>query len=409
MKTILYFNDCYIDTLSELRKLFKGNINDDLKRELLGSFRDGVIGKWLNEGDEECLKILELLKGIDVSLPNQMLLGKLKQVFINESIPSDSSALKLKFEDHCQIEKILYCKLDSKGNLLGTPEEIKNIEFKGDKVLSFRLFFRIKVTNPENDFFNLRLKVLGKKIVQFEEALQFSINTHKNEVKDFSIKVDLNEFRPNIRNIILFCDDNVIWRSIITGAHSVKLKFDSKENPFAYVEGSGDIKSFYIMKYVVVNNDMKPRTGLSYRDVNNYIEYLKRFYNLTLRLPTLIEWQYAAIGGVQNVQTMFAGGNDVDKVAWYNCNSSSQIHEVGKKAPNAIGLYDMSGNVWEMAKPVIGMSPFICGGAYNCTAIKCSVNSYTCLFAQDESRDDVGFRLVCDVDVMDNLDDVYFD
>ena len=65
------------------------------------------------------------------------------------------------------------------------------------------------------------------------------------------------------------------------------------------------------------------------------------------RIPTEAEWEYAARGGMQSEGYKFAGGNDVSAVAWYSDNSSSSTHAVGGKAPNELGLFDMSGNVSE--------------------------------------------------------------
>jgi len=69
------------------------------------------------------------------------------------------------------------------------------------------------------------------------------------------------------------------------------------------------------------------------------------------RLPTEAQWEYAAKGGDPGaagwVGYTYSGSDAIDDVAWYNMNSENKTHEVRKKAPNRLGLYDMSGNVWE--------------------------------------------------------------
>jgi len=65
------------------------------------------------------------------------------------------------------------------------------------------------------------------------------------------------------------------------------------------------------------------------------------------RLPTEAEWEYAARGGNKSKGYQYAGSSTVGDVAWYNDNSGGKTQKVGKKAPNELGIYDMSGNVWE--------------------------------------------------------------
>ena len=65
------------------------------------------------------------------------------------------------------------------------------------------------------------------------------------------------------------------------------------------------------------------------------------------RLPTEAEWEYAARGGHKSQGYEYAGSNNVDDVGWYEGNSGGQTHPVGQKRPNELGLYDMSGNMWE--------------------------------------------------------------
>ncbi len=85
----------------------------------------------------------------------------------------------------------------------------------------------------------------------------------------------------------------------------------------------------------------------NWTNCDNFITKLNELSGLSFRFPTGPEWEFAARGGNKSKGYTYSGSNTIDDVAWYYYNSSNDIHLVGQKLPNELGLYDMSGNVSE--------------------------------------------------------------
>ncbi len=93
--------------------------------------------------------------------------------------------------------------------------------------------------------------------------------------------------------------------------------------------------------------DNLPVEKVSWDDCQTFITKLNTLTGKNFRLPTEAEWEFAARGGNKSQGYKYAGSDNIDDVAWYDSNSGSTTHAVGTKQPNELGLYDMSGNVWE--------------------------------------------------------------
>jgi formylglycine-generating enzyme required for sulfatase activity len=95
------------------------------------------------------------------------------------------------------------------------------------------------------------------------------------------------------------------------------------------------------------NKEEHPVIFVSHSDVEAFIAWLISITNKNYRLPTEAEWEYAAKGGVHNSKFKFSGSDLIDEVAWYLDDANYETHRVGTKNPNQLGIYDMTGNVWE--------------------------------------------------------------
>jgi len=147
---------------------------------------------------------------------------------------------------------------------------------------------------------------------------------------------------------------------------------------------------------------------VTYFDVLDFIDELNKKTGMQFRLPTEAEWEYAANGGERGKRTRYAGSYKIDEVAWYERNSGNRTHPVGQKLPNELGVFDMSGNVYEWTEdwfkrykskdllnpqgPEKGKTKVIRGGCWHDDREGCRVQCRVEM-SPDDRNGCLGFRL----------------
>ncbi len=148
-----------------------------------------------------------------------------------------------------------------------------------------------------------------------------------------------------------------------------------------------------------------PVEEVSWYNCQEFLEKLNTMPDIkasgrTYRLPTAEEWEFACRANATNDYCRLANGTEITKetlgkVAWYNGNSFNKPHPIGKKKPNAFGIYDMHGNVWEWTASANDNNRINCGGSWCFSAVLCAA-SHRLGDSPDYRDNNIGLRLACD-------------
>lgn len=367
-------------------------------RENFNSFRDEFIDGGLNIADitENEKKKLDLLTDLSYLFPNISL-----SILIKDILGCDEV-----------LEHFF-------------PDKEQNDDFQNEKndffvLISEQEFFKerfIDVVSYREEL--SKSEGLEQKISELESRLEII----EREKKQEEGKVEQRATKKFVDSFV----NGVNIKMIKVEGGTFKMGATSEQGSDAYGDESPvhsvTLPDYYIgetevtqelWKAVMGNNpsnfkgDQKPVECVSWHDCHKFIKKLNQLTGKNFRLPTEAEWEYAARGGNKSKGYKYSGGNDINEVAWYKGNSNSHTHDVKTKSPNELGIYDMSGNVFEWCKdwfgyyssssqtnpkgPSSGSDRVFRGGSCIDFAGNCRV-SFRSNYAPDFRRDYLGFRL----------------
>lgn len=450
----LYIDGDYCRTLSELKGYFTRvpKPNTRLFYELLALHRNGLLIQWLEQGDsDEEQKLAAALRGVYKTLNDNQLMEELIEAFKSLGSPDfmtpGPSSLKLEGVS-CIFSRRREISLSSGDGQLywGNIDSLNEDNTQNVKCL---LYLRIQkestkkshiqlTSSSGEDIHSVIVSLKDYKIGSLVPIIFPSVKVYsKNVFERFNIRLNreniavirLDVGNSNRKLNILGEELNMVYVSggtFIMGA-SDEQRSDAfrDENPAHEVT----LSSFYmgetavtqrLWRTVMCDNPSKytgkhcPVVDIDFDDCLDFIDQLNKVMKdqlsgLKFRLPTEAEWEFAARGGICSKHYKYSGSNDIDEVAWYEDNSDI-LQKVGLKLPNELGLYDMSGNIWEWCSDIYGSysKDAICnpkgastgvgyvlrGGAWDSKAVSCRVSNRYKYNPSYQPKGMIGLRLV---------------
>lgn len=382
MNTILYIKDSFCLSADTLRGWFaKAAMDSSIYEELLTLYLDGVLEHWLEDGTLEERKMAHDIHEIPLGLTNRDAMERLMGIFTQSKVVVKKPAVN----GFVEFLSFSYRQAGDE-RLLPIGKDTVFVSSKEDTV---KLVLRVKVRQVDNEALNIRILNNGQVIPVRNLCLK-----EQKKGQELEIPIVLKLYDDDLHVVRLLCDDE-LWaearfqlQTKVLEENGVMTVYPTNDRKLFFkmrkVEGgtfmmgatheqasssTGEhpahrvtLDSYYIgvtpvtqelWQAVMKDNPScfkekgRPVESVSWDDCQEFIKKLNVLTGLKFRLPTEAQWEYAARGGNKSGNYRYAGGNAPQNVAWFEGNSGRCTHNVGTRQPNELGIYDMSGNVWE--------------------------------------------------------------
>ena len=358
----LYINNELCTDILSLKKFLERKISKDSATfyDLVDYGKSGELETWLLEIGEDGLS--DEIRQIDKMLDDFNYVKYLSIAI------SGQNNIRMPFNDCIEITQV-----ECKSNELGV---IIKLCFKKKNVTNETFLLKISNKSVSKSFVIDALKYENEQTFEIVQILNvLDVNS------DLSITFEEEEIAHISKNKIINDNNNLAFIIKDIFIHFIKVNggtfnfcgTDKEQgNDASILEKEArevvNVSDFYIMETPVTqelwvavmgNNPSqfkglkRPVTNVSYYDCCDFAEKISKLANIEFKIPTEKEWEFAARGGNPYQNCKYSGindetyGNNFDQYAWYNQNSNNVTHDVKKKKPNSLGIYDMSGNVWE--------------------------------------------------------------
>ncbi len=468
---MLYLNNDYCYSLEYLRDIIKQcaiigpELDNPLIIELLCALKDGSLKSFLEGGTLEEQTIANQLPDYTISKDDVELLNLLHQCF------DDSYEMRnISIFDYIELVSV-YGKIGDSETKEFLPNQqievqeginpiVLEAKFKVKKHVNLQLDFYMQheyaadtcqSTEVQDSPFEKTNNIINLKDTDdcFTVPLNSEIlNTHKlGSVLSIIVGKDgydiENVWKINVccNSVTIPINDELSIKMIYVKGGSFTMGATAEQGSFAWdwERPTHDVilSDYYIGETVVTQafwqavmdgnpsfykNHSYPVTDVSWEDCQEFIKKLNELTGMDFRLPTEAEWEYAARGGNKSKGYMYAGGNTLADVAWFNINSYNHLPPIKRKQANELGIYDMSGNVYEWCQDWFGsysssaqMNPIgppsgsyrvHRGGSWNSTYTRCRVSHRDYTLPTEHSWL-LGLRLALSInDSINDLNDI---